>query len=153
MFYVSLPAAACWDMLLVPYRDRMESLDMGFLVVSSILVEVLPSLNKSSSPFPAAVLAPPPAAAAAGACVRVLTKVLELTLKEDTDPTFWKLGNENMEKKQDSLIDCADDVWKAKICAILTIFRFIPKLLFWPLNSQKSFHNKYAILYILTLLT
>lgn len=73
---------------------------MGFLVVSSILVVVLLSLNKSRSPCTAAVLAPPPPPpAAAGACVRVLTKLLELTLKEETDPYFFENSNENMEKK------------------------------------------------------
>lgn len=67
-------------MLLVPYRDRMESLDRGFLAMSSVLVVLLLSLNKSRSPCPDPELAPPPtAAAAAGACVGMLATLLELT--------------------------------------------------------------------------
>lgn len=60
-------------MLLVPYKDRMESLDSGFLPVSSVLVALPLSLNKSRSPCPDAVLAPPTA------CVGVETMLLELT--------------------------------------------------------------------------
>lgn len=71
-------------MLLVPYRDRMESLDRGFLAMSSVLAVLLLSPNKSRSPCPDAVLAPPPV----GACVGVLATLLELTLKEETDPRF-----------------------------------------------------------------
>lgn len=63
-------------MLLVPYRDRMESLDRGFLAMSSVLVVLLLSLNKSRSPCPDPALAPPPAAEA---CVGVLVALLELT--------------------------------------------------------------------------
>lgn len=64
-------------MLLVPYRDRMESLDRGFLAVSSVLVVLLLSLNKSRSPCPGAVLTPP--IAVAGGCVSVQAMLLELT--------------------------------------------------------------------------
>lgn len=70
-------------MLLVPYRDRMESLDSGFLALSSVLVVLLLSLNKSRSPCPDPELAPAPAA---GACVGVLATLLELTWKEENDP-------------------------------------------------------------------
>lgn len=66
-------------MLLVPYRDRMESLDSGFLAMSSVLVVLLLSLNKSRSPCPDPELATPPAAPVAGACVGVLATLLELT--------------------------------------------------------------------------
>lgn len=60
-------------MLLVPYKDKMESLDRGFLPVSSVLLVLLLSLNKSSSPCADAALAPPPA------CVGVQATLLELT--------------------------------------------------------------------------
>lgn len=78
--HASSPAGACWDMLLVPYRDRMESLDRGFLAMSSVLVVLLLSLNKSRSPCPDPELAAPPAGpAAAEACVGVPATLLELT--------------------------------------------------------------------------
>lgn len=54
----------------------MESLDRGFLVMSSVLVVLLLSLNKSRSPCPDPELAPTPAA---GGCVGVLATLQELT--------------------------------------------------------------------------
>lgn len=71
-------------MLLVPYRDRMESLDRGFLAVSSALalLLLLLSLNRSRSAWPEPTPAAPPAAAA-GACVGVPATLLELTWREE----------------------------------------------------------------------
>lgn len=57
----------------------MESLDSGFLPVSSVLLLLLLSLNKLSSACADAVLAPPPA------CVGVQAMLLELTWKEEMD--------------------------------------------------------------------
>lgn len=57
----------------------MESLDRGFLAMSSVLVVLLLSLNKSRSPGTDPELAPPPNAPVAGACVGVLATLLELT--------------------------------------------------------------------------
>lgn len=59
----------------------MESLDRGFLAMSSVLVVLLLSLNKSRSPCPDPEPAGP---AAAEACVGVPATLLELT---------WKGGN------------------------------------------------------------
>lgn len=72
-------------MLLVPYRDRMESLDSGFLAASSALAAPPLSPNRSRSACAgAAEPVEPAAAAAAAACVGVLAAVLELTLEEKT---------------------------------------------------------------------
>lgn len=81
----SLPVGGCWDMLLVPYRDKMESLDRGFLAVSSALVVLLLSLNRSRSPCNDPELATPPDTPAAGACVGVLAELLELTWRQERD--------------------------------------------------------------------
>lgn len=59
----------------------MESLDRGFLAMSSVLVVLLLSLNRSRSPCPDPELAP-----VAGACVGVLAALLELTWREGKDP-------------------------------------------------------------------
>ena len=77
------PGAACGGMLLAPYKDRMESLDSGFLPGSSALPLLLLSLNKLSSPCPAAVLAPPPA------CAGVQATLLELTWEEEVNHSCW----------------------------------------------------------------
>lgn len=89
------PAAAGWDMLLVPYRDRMESLDSGFLAASSALAALLLSPNKSRSACAGAVLV---AAAAAAACVGVLAALLELTLEEKTGSSY--LDNNHVKKQR-----------------------------------------------------
>lgn len=78
-------------MLLVPYRDRMESLDSGFLVPSSALVVLLLSLNRSKSACPDPELAPPTTPPAAGACVGVLAEVLELPWKEEEKAVIGKV--------------------------------------------------------------
>ena len=61
----------------------MESLDRGFLGMSSVLVVLLLSLKRSRSPCPDPKLAPTPAA---GACVGMLAALLELTWREEKDP-------------------------------------------------------------------
>lgn len=73
-------------MLLVPYKERMESFDRGFLVVSSDLVALLLSLNKSRSPWTDPDTELPP-----GACVGVLTALLELTCKNDMGLSLRKM--------------------------------------------------------------
>lgn len=70
-------------MLLVPYRDKMESLDRGFLAASSVLAVLPLSPNRSRSLCPDPELAAPPAAPAAGGCVGVLAELLELTWREE----------------------------------------------------------------------
>lgn len=63
-------------MLLVPYRDRMESLDSGFLAAASSALVVPPlSPNRSRSPGAAELVA---------AGVGVLAAELELTLEGKT---------------------------------------------------------------------
>lgn len=72
-------------MLLVPYRDKMESLDRGFLAASSALVVLLLSLNRSRSPCNDPELAATPDTPGAGACVGVLAELLELTWRQERD--------------------------------------------------------------------
>lgn len=96
-------------MLLVPYSDRMESLDKVFLLASACSAFVLPlllSLNRSRSPCVDPDPAPPPAAA----CVGVLAELLELTLKEEENLRFTRSLQETHQRRQNSCFMSVDDV-------------------------------------------
>lgn len=53
---MEVPCAGCCGTVLEPYRERMESLERGFLAESSALLLPLVSLNRSRSPCAGAEL-------------------------------------------------------------------------------------------------
>lgn len=87
-----VPCAGCCGTLLDPYRDRIESLERGFLVESSALL-LLFSLNRSRSDWTGAAPAVPEVAPTPGPAGVFPAALVELTCTDQmTWSAQWYLG-------------------------------------------------------------